>query len=110
MKKYLLIICLIGCTVMIFAVHPGGAPLRGCGPASHHEYSSDGVRLVAGITAIIANNLEVLRNLVSPGYSIVPEPPSARCSALAWERLSEARSASWSAPPAEPWREIPSAS
>ena len=110
MKKYLLIICLIGCTVMIFAAPPGGAPLRRSGPASHHGYGSDGIRLVAGITAIVANNLGVLRNLVSPGYSIVPEPPSARCSALVWERLLVERSASSWEPPAELWREIPSAS
>ena len=67
MKKCFLIGCLICCAFLAFGGSPGGAPPRHSGPGPHHHgHGSDGVRLAADITAIVANSLGILNELAAP--------------------------------------------
>ena len=78
MKKGLLIVCLIGSALLAFGGPPGGAPPRhGGGPGPrHHGHGSDGVRLAADITAIVANGLRIVNEAVAPrSYYVAPAAP-----------------------------------
>ena len=79
MKKGFLMICLIGCALMVQAAPPGGAPPRRGGPGPHRGGhggpGNDGVLLAAGITAIVANSLGILNELTAPRSYCVPSSP-----------------------------------
>ena len=77
MKKCFLIGCLICCAFLAFGGSPGGAPPRHSGPGPHHHgHGSDGVRLAADITAIVANSLGILNELAAPrSYYVAPAAP-----------------------------------
>ena len=77
MKKCLLIVCLIGSALLAFGGSPCGAPPRHGGPEPRHRgHGSDGVRLAADITAIVANSLGILNELAAPrSYYVVSVSP-----------------------------------